>query len=96
MSEVGYCDRCDSKIVEHPHTPVEKWPFMRYVGSGESESEDARLCSMCLDDLWGFVFDADIDRSDKADPVPLQRVTESVDRHISDLEGLKAEIEEHE
>lgn len=91
------CDRCDSKIVDHPHRRVERWGFARYVGDdGKEETEEAALCSMCLDDLWEFIFETDVDRSDKADPVPLQRVANSVDRHISELEELKIEIESHD
>jgi hypothetical protein len=66
--------------------------FTRITDDGY-ESKDARLCSMCLDDLWEFVFDSTVDRSDKADPYPVGRLSESVERHIEDLQEVLDELE---
>jgi len=94
MSRVESCDRCGSQIVEEPHSAPQMQEFYRKLGSGEVEAKGARLCSMCLDDLWEFVFDSDVDRSDKADPIPLERLGRSVTRHIDDLEGILESLED--
>jgi len=96
MSEVIQCDRCEAKIVRQSHSPPERMGFFRHTDSGRGyESNDVLLCSMCLDDLWEFVFDTEVDRSEKADPIPLSRVSEDVEGHIDDLKAIITEIEAH-
>jgi hypothetical protein len=48
---------------------------------------------MCLDDIWEFVFETGVDRSDKADPLPIDRLGENVERHIDDLESVLESLE---
>lgn len=97
--QVKTCDRCEAKIVRQSHSAPERLGFFRYINPGaelpEYESDDVLLCSMCLDDVWEFVFDADVDRSEKADPIPLGRVSENVERHIEDLETIITALEGH-
>jgi len=93
MTNVERCDRCDSKIVTQPSRPIERQGFYRETADSY-ETADAKLCSMCLDDLWEFVFENDIDRSDKADPIPLERLSSNVERHIDDLEGVLDQLNE--
>jgi len=79
MTRVVECGRCGSKIVESPHNPERPFDFARYPDSGERENKQIILCSMCLDDIWEFVFETEIDRSDKADPLPIDRLGENVE-----------------
>jgi hypothetical protein len=62
--------------------------FHRFIDEEEWEQEGITLCSTCLDEIWEFVFETEIDRSDKADPIPLQKVEDNVERHIDDLENI--------
>jgi hypothetical protein len=48
---------------------------------------------MCLDELWEFVFEEEIDRSDKADPIPLNRLGDNVQRYIDDLESVLEQVQ---
>lgn len=91
---VASCGRCGSKIVDSDHRWPEKQQFVRELGDGEYETDSVRLCSMCLDDVWETVFEVDVDRSDKADPVPLNRAGKNIDRYISDLEDLREELQQ--
>lgn len=91
---VADCDRCGSKIIEEGYAHPKTVEISRHVGEGMWDHEDVRLCSMCLDDLWEWAFEDLIDRSDKADPLPLDQMAENVDRHISDLVGVLDQIEE--
>lgn len=83
------CDRCESVIARDKHG-LRHWRFdiIRSVGTREFESETVLLCSMCWDDLWEWAFETDVDRSDKADPLPIEEMAESVRRHIEELEGV--------
>jgi hypothetical protein len=93
MDRVAECERCGSKIIESSHRRPEKQQFYRELGGGEYVVDEIRLCSMCLDDVFEFVFESDVDRSGKADPIPLERLGENVERHIDDLERVLAQIE---
>lgn len=95
MNSVTECERCEAKIVESSYNPDRPIEFMRETGGGECEVDDIRLCSMCLDDVWEFVFEAEIDRSEKADPIPLERLSENVERYVGDLEDVLGQIEGH-
>lgn len=90
---VESCGRCEAKITESDHRAPDKQQFYRELGGGKHEADSIRLCSMCLDDVWEFVFDVEVDRSDRADPVPLNRVTDSVQRHIDSLEELREDLD---
>ena len=93
MSQVIECDRCSAKIVEEAHTWHSHTDFVRHTGElGEYESDHMRLCSMCLDDLWDFAFETEVDRSDKADPIPLKQMAVGVERHIDELEDVLGEL----
>jgi hypothetical protein len=92
MTDVNECERCGAKILQQRHSRAREHNFVRYTGSKNHESRSIRLCSTCLDDIWEFVFNEEVDRSGKADPVPLERLSENVERHISDLEGVRDEI----
>jgi len=95
MTEIKDCTRCGSKIVEQRHNARRATEFIRYVENYKSvESKTAKLCSECHDDLWGFVFDSDVDRSDKADPIPLEKMGESVERYIDDLQDVLVSLED--
>lgn len=88
------CERCGSKIVEERFRQSIDLVLSRHTDDGEWENADAQICSMCWDDLWEWVFDAEIDRSDKADPLPLDRMADNVERHIEDLRDILEELEE--
>jgi hypothetical protein len=93
MNSVGECERCGSKIIENSHRRPEKQRFHRELTGGEYVTDEIRLCSMCLDDVFEFVFDSEVDRSDKADPIPLERLGNNVNRYIDDLENVLESIE---
>lgn len=94
MTEIKDCTRCGSKIVEQRHNARRATEFIRYVENYKSvESKTAKLCSECHDDLWDFVFDSNVDRSDKADPMPLEKMSESVQRQVDDLQGVLESLE---
>jgi hypothetical protein len=93
MNSVAECERCGSKIVEHEHRRTRKSQFTRELGGGEHVVDEIRLCSMCLDDVFEFVFESEVDRSEKADPIPLARLGENVERYIDDLENVLEVIE---
>jgi len=93
MTQITKCGRCGSKIVESPHSPKEPCNFTHYPDSESVETEQIILCSMCLDDIWEFVFETEVDRSDKADPLPVDRLGENVERHIDDLESVLESLE---
>jgi len=95
MTDIKDCTRCGSKIVEQRHNARRATEFIRHVENYKSvESKTAKLCSECHDDLWDFVFDSDVDRSDKADPMPLEKMGESVQRQVDDLRGVLESLEE--
>lgn len=96
LDSVTKCERCGSNIVENGYyTSRSERPerFRRELGRGEYATDEIRLCSMCLDDVWEFVFEAEIDRSDKSDPIPMERLSENVTQHIRNLERILDEIE---
>lgn len=90
------CDRCDSTILEETHTRSERMRVSRHVGDGQGwEQKEVLLCSMCYDDLWAWTAgDGARDRSGVADPLPLDRMADSVERHINDLESALEAIDE--
>ena len=93
---VEQCGRCGSKIVEQHGSMPERFGVYRATGGNTWESNDITLCTMCLDDVWEFVFEEEIDRSDKADPMSIGRVSKSVERHKEELETLLSELENHD
>jgi hypothetical protein len=94
MTNIENCGRCGSKIVEQSWENEYIRQFHRKTDSKTTESRSIRLCSECVDEIWEFVFEEDIDRSDKADSISLQRLSRDVQRHIDDLEGVLEELEE--
>lgn len=92
--DIHSCDRCESKIVKPAYIPSDKQSVMRFKSSGGVETEYVELCSMCLDDIWEFIFETDIDRSDKADPIPLEKINNQVIQHIDELEGILDSVEQ--
>jgi len=86
--QVRECDRCESKIAEPNYARNEPLRITRNLGTDEYEHRDAIFCSMCWDDLWEWAFGETPDRSDVADPLPLEKAAESVERHIDDLENV--------
>lgn len=90
------CTRCGATIARNPHGggPYDRFDIVRHVGEGGWDSATVELCTMCLDDMWEWAFESDVDRSDKADPMPLERMAESVRRHIEQLESVLDEIAE--
>jgi len=94
-SSIEECDRCNSKIVERRFNESELLQVVRMSGSGEFDMKEVKLCSMCWDELWEWSSDeGEPDRSDVADPVPLDELAENVDRHISDLVGILDDLED--
>ena len=87
------CDRCGSTIVEQ-HPRPERMTFYRELPENNHESQEARLCSVCLDDVWECVFNEDVDRSNKTDPKSINRLKEGVIRHKEELEDLIEQLEE--
>lgn len=88
------CGRCDSTIVQdHARQRPREQQFYRRKDDNSTEAEAIKLCSECLDDVWVFVFDEEVDRSDKVDPMSLGRVSENVERHMDELQGLLEELE---
>lgn len=94
-TEIESCERCDSKIMQDRlRYEDEQLHIFRYVGAREYETARVMLCSMCWDELWEWALGDDSpDRSDRADPVPLDKLAEGVDRQITDLKGVLEEIE---
>ena len=90
------CGRCGSKIIESLMRGSRKDVFSRRKPDGERENRDIRLCSTCKEELWKFIFEESIDRSDKADPIPLQKIGEGVEQYITDLESVLDEIKMEE
>lgn len=90
------CERCDSKIVEQAYRRENEMVFFRSTDDETFETEDMCLCSTCLDEIWEFAFESDIDRSDKADPIPLAKMEKNVESHIERLEGVIDELNEVE
>lgn len=93
MTHIETCGRCDSKIVEASHGRPEKMQFYREHKDGTYESQEIRLCSICINELWEFVFETELDRSDKADPVGIAKMGNSVNRHIEELQNILNELE---
>lgn len=93
--KVKECTRCGSKIVESSYAQ-ERWlTLSRQDGQNDYERRDAKLCSECEGAMFKWVFGEDTpDRSDTADPLPLQRVAENVEGHIESLEEILSVIRE--
>ena len=87
------CDRCGSIIIEQ-HPRPEKMVFYRELPENDYKFKEARLCSVCLDDVWECVFNEDVDRSNKTDPKSINKLKEGVTRHKEELEELIEELEE--
>lgn len=92
---VEKCARCGSKIVEDRLRAEDRALYLtRQADSGGYESDDAKLCSMCWDDLWEWTFGDDApDRSHLADPQPLDEMADSVERHIDHLQDVIDAVE---
>jgi len=94
MYDTEECGRCDSSIVQdHARQLPRANEFYRRDAEGNYESDSIRLCSECLDDIWEFVFEDEIDRSDKVDPMSVDRVSEDVETYVDGLEELLSELE---
>jgi len=93
-TQIKTCDRCNSKITGQSHSRERPMQFHRYPSGNGYETDEARLCSICLDELWEFVFEEEVNRSDKADPIPLENMATSVERHIEGLEGVLEQLQE--
>jgi hypothetical protein len=92
MTEIENCERCGCKIVEQPHRRP-YFTFSRFCDEKNIEDRQIDLCSVCLDEIWKFVFYTKKDRSDKADPIPLERAKNNLKRHIEELEDMIEELE---
>ena len=89
------CERCGAKIEQPNHTRKHPVDVCRKDGVDEIETASVLLCSMCENDLWDWVHGKDApDRSDMADPIPIERMGESIDQYIEDLQDTKEELSE--
>lgn len=83
------CDRCGSTIVLDRFKQPYGLPPKPKGDGNVFEAGEARLCSQCVYDLYEWVKGESIDRSDTVDPVSLERLNESVERHIEELEKIQ-------
>lgn len=90
------CTRCGSSMIQNHAYGPESLSVWREHSNGETESKQVRLCSVCNSELWDWVDGEDApDRSDTVDPVQLDRVGNSVQRHIDELEALWESLQEN-
>ena len=87
------CTRCNANIVTDEWHMPEPMHIFRYEDTKKINSDRVFLCSTCLDEIWDWVFENDIDRSDKVDPRSVEKVKNNIERFMEDMQDLTSDLE---